>query len=226
MATWNNMNLQDSASPMMEQLIYLHDHAFIIIIMIMSMVTYMSLTLLLNNLTNRFLLENQMIETIWTIIPSIILIFIAIPSLKLLYLIDEIYNPSMTLKVIGHQWYWKYEYSDFSNIEFDSFMIPSNLLKMNDFRLLDVDNRTILPMNIQIRVIVNAADVIHSWAVPSLGIKIDAIPGRLNQVSLLINRPGVYFGQCSEICGMNHSFMPISIESIPLNNFISWIKSY
>nr|AZF98986.1 cytochrome c oxidase subunit II [Chinolyda flagellicornis] len=223
MATWNNLNLQDAASPMMEQLIYLHDHALFIIIMIMSMVTYMSLTLITNSLTNRFLLENQMIETIWTIIPSVTLIFIAIPSLKLLYLIDEIYNPKMSLKVIGHQWYWKYEYSEFSNIEFDSFMIPTNLLKINDFRLLDVDNRTILPMNTQIRVVVNAADVIHSWAIPALGIKIDAIPGRLNQVSLMINRPGVFFGQCSEICGMNHSFMPISIESIPMNLFIKWI---
>nr|QXE46445.1 cytochrome c oxidase subunit II [Cephalcia yanqingensis] len=226
MATWNNMNLQDAASPMMEQLIYLHDHALIIIIMIMTMVSYMKLSFMFNKLTNRFLLENQMIESIWTVIPSIILIFIAIPSLKLLYLIDEIYNPSMTLKVIGHQWYWKYEYSDFSNIEFDSFMIPSKSMNMNDFRLLDVDNRTVIPMNTQIRIIINAADVIHSWAIPSLGIKIDAIPGRLNQVSLMINRPGLFFGQCSEICGMNHSFMPISIESIPMNSFIKWIKSY
>nr|AZL93349.1 cytochrome c oxidase subunit 2 [Pamphilius sp. ZJUH_2016023] len=226
MSTWNNMNLQDASSPMMEQMIYFHDHALMILIMITSMVIYMSYTLVINKFINRFLLENQIIEMIWTIIPSFTLIFIAIPSLKLLYLIDEIYNPNLTIKVIGHQWYWKYEYSDFKNIEFDSYMIPTNELNMNGFRLLDVDNRMITPMNIQIRILVNSADVIHSWAVPSLGVKIDAIPGRLNQISMLINRPGIYFGQCSEICGMNHSFMPISIESIPSNIFINWILNF
>nr|AMN09055.1 cytochrome c oxidase subunit II [Rhipidia chenwenyoungi] len=225
MATWNNLSLQDSASPIMEQLYFFHDHAMLIITMITILVGYLMMNLLFNKMTNRYLLSGQTIEVIWTILPAFTLIFIALPSLRLLYLMDEINNPSITLKTIGHQWYWSYEYSDFLNIEFDSYMIPTNELNLNGFRLLDVDNRIVLPMNSQIRIIVSAADVLHSWTVPALGIKIDATPGRLNQTNFLINRPGLFYGQCSEICGANHSFMPIVIESVPSNYFINWILS-
>nr|AVN68025.1 cytochrome c oxidase subunit 2 [Balta sp. Cairns, Australia] len=218
------MNLQDSASPIMEQLIYFHDHTLMIIIMILMMVSYMMLMLIKNNLINRLLLEGQMIEVMWTITPAIILIFIAMPSLRLLYLMDEINNPMMTLKTIGHQWYWSYEYSDFMKVEFDSYMTPMNEMNLYSFRLLDVDNRVVLPMNMFIRIIITATDVLHSWTIPSLGVKTDATPGRLNQSSFLINRPGVFYGQCSEICGANHSFMPIVIESVPTNLFINWIS--
>nr|QZP41138.1 cytochrome c oxidase subunit 2 [Geoscapheus dilatatus] len=224
MTTWANMNLQDSASPIMEQLIYFHDHTLMIITTILMVVTYMMMMLIYNKFTNRFLLEGQLIEVAWTIAPAIILIFIAIPSLRLLYLMDEINNPSITLKTIGHQWYWSYEYSDFLSVEFDSYMTSQNEMNSNDFRLLDVDNRASLPMNTFIRIIITATDVLHSWTVPSLGIKADATPGRLNQTSFLINRPGVFYGQCSEICGANHSFMPIVIESISTNKFINWIS--
>nr|WAX39352.1 cytochrome c oxidase subunit II [Neostylopyga rhombifolia] len=223
MTTWANMNLQDSASPIMEQLIYFHDHALMIIIMILMVVSYMMIAMTLNKYINRFLLEGQMIELAWTIAPAVILIFIAVPSLRLLYLMDEINTPTVTLKTIGHQWYWSYEYSDFAKVEFDSYMIPQNEMTSDMFRLLDVDNRAALPMNTFIRIIVTAADVLHSWTIPSLGVKADATPGRLNQVSFLINRPGILYGQCSEICGSNHSFMPIVIESISTNNFINWI---
>nr|YP_009373405.1 cytochrome c oxidase subunit II [Neostylopyga rhombifolia]AQD17626.1 cytochrome c oxidase subunit II [Neostylopyga rhombifolia] len=223
MTTWANMNLQDSASPIMEQLIYFHDHALMIIIMILMVVSYMMIAMTLNKYINRFLLEGQMIELAWTIAPAVILIFIAVPSLRLLYLMDEINTPTVTLKTIGHQWYWSYEYSDFAKVEFDSYMIPQNEMTSDMFRLLDVDNRAALPMNTFIRIIVTAADVLHSWTIPSLGVKADATPGRLNQVSFLINRPGILYGQCSEICGANHSFMPIVIESISTNNFINWI---
>nr|ACY74844.1 cytochrome oxidase subunit II [Heliconius cydno galanthus] len=225
MATWSNLNYQNSASPLMEQIIFFHDHTLIILIMITILVAYLMMNLFFNNYINRFLLEGQMIELIWTILPAITLIFIALPSLRLLYLLDELNNPLITLKSIGHQWYWSYEYSDFNNIEFDSYMIQSNK-NLNNFRLLDVDNRIILPMNNQIRILVTATDVIHSWTIPSLGVKIDANPGRLNQTSFFINRPGIYYGQCSEICGANHSFMPIVIESIPMKNFINWINNY
>nr|UBN09046.1 cytochrome c oxidase subunit 2 [Panesthia tryoni tryoni] len=224
MTTWANMNLQDSASPIMEQLIYFHDHALMIIIMILTVVTYMMVMLMYNKFTNRFLLEGQLIEVAWTIAPAIILIFIAIPSLRLLYLMDEINNPTITLKTIGHQWYWSYEYSDFLKVEFDSYMIPQNEMNNDNFRLLDVDNRASLPTNTFIRIIITATDVLHSWTIPSLGIKADATPGRLNQTSFLINRPGVFYGQCSEICGANHSFMPIVIEGISTNKFINWIS--
>nr|AAW71642.1 cytochrome oxidase subunit 2 [Heliconius ethilla] len=225
MATWSNLNYQNSASPLMEQIIFFHDHTLVILIMITILVAYLMMNLFFNNYINRFLLEGQMIELIWTILPAITLIFIALPSLRLLYLLDELNNPLITLKSIGHQWYSSYEYSDFNNIEFDSYMIQSNE-NLNNFRLLDVDNRIILPMNNQIRMLVTATDVIHSWTIPSLGVKIDANPGRLNQTSFFINRPGIYYGQCSEICGANHSFMPIVIESIPMKNFINWINNY
>nr|QTC08177.1 cytochrome c oxidase subunit II [Parachauliodes rastellus] len=225
MATWSNLNLQDSASPLMEQLTFFHDHTLLILIMITILVGYLMMTLFFNKFTNRLLLEGQTIEIIWTILPAITLIFIALPSLRLLYLLDEISDPSITLKSIGHQWYWSYEYSDFSNVEFDSYMVPGNEMNLNSFRLLDVDNRIILPMLSQIRILVTAADVLHSWTIPALGVKIDATPGRLNQASFFINRPGLFYGQCSEICGANHSFMPIVIESIPTSKFINWIKT-
>jgi len=152
--------------------------------------------------------------------------FIALPSLRLLYLLDEINIPEVTLKTIGHQWYWSYEYSDFLSIEFDSYIIPINDIKLNNFRLLDVDNRIILPIKLKIRILISATDVIHSWTIPALGVKVDGTPGRLNQTRFLINRPGLFFGQCSEICGSNHSFIPIVIESVNLNSFINWIKTF
>nr|YP_010580079.1 cytochrome c oxidase subunit II [Chironomus novosibiricus]UZS77131.1 cytochrome c oxidase subunit II [Chironomus novosibiricus] len=225
MATWANLGLQDSNSPIMEQLNFFHDHALLIIILVTLSVGYLMGTLFFNKLNNRYLLHGQTIEVIWTILPAIILLFIAFPSLRILYLLDEVNSPSISLKTIGHQWYWSYEYSDFSGIEFDSYMIPQNEMSLDTFRLLDVDNRIILPINNQIRILVSATDVLHSWAVPSLGVKIDASPGRLNQTNFFINRPGLFFGQCSEICGANHSFMPIVIESIPTNHFIKWISN-
>uniref|UniRef100_P29860 Cytochrome c oxidase subunit 2 n=5 Tax=pseudoobscura subgroup TaxID=32358 RepID=COX2_DROLO len=225
MSTWANLGLQDSASPLMEQLIFFHDHALLILVMITVLVGYLMFMLFFNSYVNRFLLHGQLIEMIWTILPAIILLFIAMPSLRLLYLLDEINEPSITLKSIGHQWYWSYEYSDFNNVEFDSYMIPTNELSNDGFRLLDVDNRIVLPMNSQIRILVTAADVIHSWTVPALGVKVDGTPGRLNQTNFFINRPGLFYGQCSEICGANHSFMPIVIESVPVNYFIKWISS-
>nr|QXI86593.1 cytochrome c oxidase subunit 2 [Astalotermes sp. D JRA-2021a] len=224
MTTWLNLTLQDSASPIMEQLIYFHDHALMIMLMIITTVFYTMISIIQNKQTSRFILEGQMIETIWTIAPAIILVFIAMPSLRLLYLMDEIHNPVLTLKTVGHQWYWSYEYSDFTKVEFDSYMVQQEDLQMNSFRLLDTDNRVVLPMNSPIRMIVTAADVLHSWTVPSLGVKTDATPGRLNQVSFSINRPGVLYGQCSEICGANHSFMPIAIESVSTNQFINWVS--
>lgn len=225
MSTWSNLGLQDSSSPLIEQLIFFHDHTLLILIIITTLVGYLISILFFNLYVNRYLLHGQTIEIIWTILPAIILLFIALPSLKLLYLIDEIYEPSITLKTIGHQWYWNYEYSDFKNIEFNSYIIPSNELTQESFRLLEVDNRVIIPINSQIRILISATDVIHSWTIPSLGVKVDATPGRLNQINFIINRPGLFYGQCSEICGANHRFIPIIIERIPTNYFIKWIHS-
>nr|WLM68447.1 cytochrome c oxidase subunit 2 [Coptotermes gestroi] len=224
MTTWLNMSLQDGASPIMEQLVFFHDHVLMIMLMITTTVSYMMITLIRNKQTSRFMLEGQMIETTWTIAPAIILVFIAMPSLRLLYLMDEVHNPTLTLKAVGHQWYWSYEYSDFTKLEFDSYMIPQEEQQESTFRLLDTDNRIVLPMNSPIRLIVTAANVLHSWTIPSLGVKTDATPGRLNQTSFSISRPGILYGQCSEICGANHSFMPITIESVPAKYFINWVS--
>lgn len=223
MATWSNLGLQDRSSPLIEQLNFFHDHSLLILIIITILVGYIIIIIFFNIFTNRFLLHGQIIEIIWTILPAIILIFIALPSLRLLYLLDEIFNPSITLKTLGHQWYWTYEYSDFLNIEFDSYIVNNNEIKNFNFRLLDVDNRVILPINNQIRILISATDVLHSWTIPSLGIKVDATPGRLNQTNFLINRSGLFFGQCSEICGANHSFIPILLERTSFKKFLKWI---
>lgn len=222
MATWSNLNFQDRNSPLIEQLIIFHDHSILILIIITILVGYIITSIIINFYTNRFFLSGQIIEIIWTILPAIILLFIALPSLRLLYLLDEINEPSITLKTIGHQWYWRYEYSNFTNLEFDSYII-NNIENKNNFRLLDVDNNIILPNKIQIRILVTAADVLHSWTIPSLGVKVDATPGRLNQTNFFINRPGAYYGQCSEICGANHSFIPILIERTSIKLFIKWV---
>jgi cytochrome c oxidase subunit 2 len=157
------------------------------------------------------------------------LLLIAIPSFSLLYSLDEIIDPVITLKIVGHQWYWSYEYSDYATLElgsslnFDSYMIATSDLTKGTFRLLEVDNRVILPINTHIRLLVTAADVLHSWAVPSFGIKVDACPGRLSQASLFIKREGVYYGQCSEICGVNHGFMPIVVKGVSADLYVEWL---
>nr|ARH55005.1 cytochrome c oxidase subunit 2 [Ernobius pini] len=224
MATWQMLSTQDCASPLMEQLIYFHDHTMTILIMITTLVGYLMGTLLVNKYNYRLLLEGQTIELIWTILPAVILIFIALPSLRILYMLDEIYKPVITIKAMGHQWYWSYEYSDFKEIEFDSYMLPYSEMENFNFRLIDVDNRIILPLNTKIRMLVSATDVIHSWTIPALGVKMDATPGRLNQTGFFMNFSGLLYGQCSEICGANHSFMPIVIESVSPKSFFNWIK--
>nr|QXF68467.1 cytochrome c oxidase subunit II [Hierodula sp. JYZ-2020] len=225
MATYANLGLQDSASPLMEQLMYFHDHSMFIIMMVVTTVGYMILSLMTNKFMDRHVMDGQYLEILWTVLPAVVLIFIALPSLRILYLIDENTNPALTLKTIGHQWYWSYEYSDFSDIEFDSYMIPQNELNSFNTRLLEVDNRTSLPMNTLTRILITSEDVIHSWTIPSIGVKADATPGRLNQASFWFNRPGIFYGQCSEICGANHSFMPIVIESTSANDFLNWISN-
>jgi cytochrome c oxidase subunit 2 len=184
-----------------------------------------------NNSSPQKFTHSSVLEFIWTIIPAAILLLISVPSFALLYSLDELVEPSLTLKIVGHQWYWSYEYSDClyfptsENINFDSYMIATSDLTKGSFRLLEVDNRVFLPTNTHIRLLVTAADVLHSWAIPSFGIKIDACPGRLSQTTLLIKREGVFYGQCSEICGINHGFMPIVVKSVPIDTFLIWIFS-
>nr|URW97655.1 cytochrome c oxidase subunit II [Songthela sp.] len=219
--TWMNLSFQDSSSPLMEQLSFFHDHTMIILIMITILSGYILINIILTPYFNRYMLEGQELESFWTLIPAILLIFIALPSLRTLYLMDENMSPEITLKVMAYQWYWTYELSDFKNTEIESFMTPPN---ESVIRLLEVNNPIPLPLFSQIRVIVTSNDVIHSWAIPSMGVKVDALPGRLNQTSIFTSRAGKFVGQCSEICGANHSFMPISIEVSPRQKFISWLS--
>lgn len=228
-----SMRLQDTATPTSEGIHELYDHIMFYLILILGIVSYMLYRIVKdytkNKFSNKYLRHGQTIEIIWTLFPSIILLLIAFPSFILLYLSDEVLTPAMTIKVIGHQWYWKYEYSDFvdktgETLDFESYLVQDDMLESGNLRLLDTDNSLLLPVDTHIRFIVTANDVIHSFAVPSLGIKIDATPGRLNQVSTLIHRTGVFYGQCSELCGVNHALMPIKIKCVDIDNFLSYLS--
>ena len=232
------ISFQDPATPLAEGIIDIHHHIFFFLVLIFIAVSWVLYKILihfslkLNNkkiflLSHLRLTHHTLLEIIWTIIPSIILYLIAVPSFYLLYSIDEILDPSITLKAIGHQWYWSYEYSDykidFDILTFDSYMLPEDELVKGQLRLLEVDNPIVLPVNTHVRLLVTATDVLHCWAVPSLGVKIDAVPGRLNQASIFLKRLGTFYGQCSEICGVNHGFMPIVVKSVYLENYTAWV---
>ena len=229
------LGFQDPATPVMQGIIDLHHDIFFFMIVVAVFVLWMLARTLYHfhqsrNPIPEKIIHGTTIEIAWTVAPSLILVLIALPSFALLYSIDEVIDPAITLKAIGHQWYWSYEYSDYSKsdepaIAFDSYMIPDDDLELGQLRLLEVDNRVVLPVNTHVRLIITGADVLHSWAVPSLGIKCDAIPGRLNQVPLFIKREGIFYGQCSELCGANHAFMPIVVEAVSLENYINWIST-
>nr|BBB55736.1 cytochrome c oxidase subunit II [Raneya brasiliensis] len=222
MAHPSELGFQDAASPIMEELIHFHDHALMIVLLISILVLYIIVAMVTTKLTNMYILDSQEVEIIWTVLPAVILVMIALPSLRILYLMDEINDPHLTIKALGHQWYWSYEYTDYEDLAFDSYMLPTQDLTPGQFRLLEADNRMIIPVKSPIRILISAEDVLHSWAVPALGVKMDAIPGRLNQTAFISSRPGVFYGQCSEICGANHSFMPIVVEAAPLEHFENW----
>lgn len=244
------IGFQDSASPTNQGIIELHDQVMFYLIIIAVGVAWALFRILyyFNRKRTRLIAKYQVhgtfIELIWTITPAFVLAAIAFPSFRLLYLQDEVIDPAMTLKAIGRQWYWTYEYSDYidqnencnsipsqekesnpgDTIEFDSYMVPTEELNLGQLRMLEVDNSVKLPEKTHVRVIVTGSDVIHSWGVPSLGVKIDAIPGRLNQTSVFLNRQGSFYGQCTELCGVHHSAMPICIDSLSIENFLAWIQ--
>jgi len=213
----------------MEEFIFFHDFTNIILIFIITFVGYIMVRILFNNIIFKGLLHGQVIECIWTTIPGLILIQIALPSLSLLYLMEDSPSPNLTIKAIGHQWYWEYEYTDFwAGIDvftFDAYMIPELELELGMFRQLETDNRIVIPILRKIRVLVSRADVLHSWTIPSLGVKADAIPGRVNQLNFISILPGALYGQCSEICGRQHSNMPICLEILSLKDFNIWIMA-
>lgn len=225
---------QDSGTPQMEALVELHDNIMFYLVIILFGVGWILISIInvYNNVQSpislKYLSHGASIELIWTVTPAIILILIAFPSFKLLYLMDEVSDPAMVILAEGHQWYWSYQYADFMDneeefIEFDSYLVPESDLEDGALRMLEVDNRLIIPELTHVRFIVGGADVIHSFACPALGVKCDAYPGRLNQSSLMINRAATFYGQCSEICGILHSSMPIVIESVSIEKFIGWL---
>lgn len=225
------LDFQDPASPAMQGIIDLHHDIMGLMTFILIFVMWMLARSVLcfeesKHPESLKFTHGTAVEVAWTVTPSLILIAIAIPSFALLYSMDELNDPAVTLKVIGHQWYWSYEYSDYTDsdsIVFDSYMVAEDDLELGELRLLEVDNRVILPVNTRIRIIITSADVLHSFAVPSLGIKCDAVPGRLNQVSVFIDREGIFYGQCSELCGANHGFMPIVVESVKVEEYVNWL---
>ena len=229
------LGFQDPASPVMEEIINFHNEVMIYLTFILIGVLWIMIESIREyvktkkQISHKYLIHGTTLEIIWTITPAFILVAIAYPSFKLIYLIDEVIDAGITIKVVGHQWYWSYEYSDYADqdgtsINFDSFMIPTNELEEGQLRLLEVDSELVVPTDTHVRVIVTSADVIHCWAVPSLGVKIDAMPGRLNQTGFLANRAGTFYGQCSEICGANHAFMPIVVKAVDLNEYCTHIE--
>lgn len=243
------INFQDPATPIADRIIEIHHHVFFFLVIVLIFVSWMLYRVLysfwytipdgksfeqkdLNSLRQLSLLRfthNTTIEIIWTMIPSLILVAIAIPSFGLLYAMDDVIDPEITIKAIGHQWYWSYEYSDYhldhDTISFDSYMIPDSELKVGQLRLLEVDNSIVLPMGVYIRLNVTASDVLHCWAVPSLGVKVDAVPHRINSGVIFLQRLGIFYGQCSEICGVNHGFMPIVVKSVKIDSYLDWINN-
>nr|YP_010380012.1 cytochrome c oxidase subunit II [Elaphe moellendorffi]UDH53690.1 cytochrome c oxidase subunit II [Elaphe moellendorffi] len=218
--------LQEAMGPTMEEVIFLHDHVLLLTCLMTMVITMFTLTATTTSLIHNDPTEEvEQLEAAWTAAPIMILILTALPSVRSLYLMEEVFNPYLTIKATGHQWYWNYEYSDETQISFDSYMIQTNNLQNGSPRLLEVDHHMIMPAGLQTRIVVTAEDVLHSWTIPSLGVKVDAVPGRLNQIPMATSRVGTFFGQCSEICGANHSFMPIAVEAIPLHYFEQWLIS-
>lgn len=223
MANWEQLNFQNRFSPLIEQFIFLHDHIISILTLIITVVRYRLIKLFKNTFTISKQKENHELEIIWTFLPGIVLVIIAFPSLRLLYLSEEREKSPLNIKTIGHQWYWSYEYRDFKELEFDAFIKP--IENNRTFRLLETDNHTCVPTNTPIQMFVSSTDVLHSWTVPAIGVKADSTPGRLNILNMISIKPGLYYGQCSEICGTNHSFIPITLDSRPIFFFKQWVKN-
>lgn len=224
------IDMQPAASPMKARMIGFHDELLVIIIaitiLVMALLAYVIVRFRAKaNPTPSRTTHNTLIEVIWTVVPVIILVIIAVPSFKLLYYLDKAKNPQMTIDVTGHQWYWSYAYPDYGNFSFMSNLIQTKDLKPGQHRLLDVDNQLVLPINTDIRIYVESQDVIHSFFVPSLGVQMNAIPGRRNETWVRLDRTGVFYGECNFICGTNHSQMPIAVRGVTPAEFKTWVEA-
>ena len=226
-APWQ-MGFQEPRSPSAERIFAFHDLLlgievaiviFVLVIMAYIIIKFNSKANPVPSKTS----HNTLLEVIWTVVPILILVVIAVPSLKLLYFTDRTYDPELTIKVTGNQWYWIYTYSDNNDIEFDSIIVPDDELQEGQPRLLTVDNALVLPVDTNIRILLATNDVIHNFGLPALGLKLDTTPGRANETWVSINDEGTYYGMCSELCGVNHGFMPIQIEAVSKEAFNEWL---
>jgi cytochrome c oxidase subunit 2 len=223
------VDFQTALSPSMERIVDFNFMVTIIIVVISAFVFGLMAWIVYRynarrNPTPSKTTHNTMLEVAWTIVPVIILLVIAVPSFRLLYYVDSVEDADMTLKAIGHQWYWSYEYPDHGDFTFDALMLEDDELEEGQLRLLETDEAVVLPAGATIRLLTTADDVIHSWAVPALGVKMDSVPGRVNETWFQINREGTYYGQCSELCGTLHGFMPIKIEAVSQEAFDAWVE--
>ena len=225
------IGLQEAVTPVMERITSFNDLVFIVALVITIFVLALLIYVVIRFSAKRNPVpskntHNTLLEVAWTVVPIIVLVVIAIPSFRLLYFMDRTEEAEMTIKAIGHQWYWSYEYPDFDDVGLDAFMIDDKEALADDEPwLLETDTRVMLPVDTTIRVLVTADDVIHSWAMPAFGIKVDAVPGRLNESWVRVNREGVYYGQCSELCGVDHAFMPIAVEVVSKDAFAAWMAA-
>ena len=223
------MGFQEAVTPVMERINDFHNLLITISILIVIFVV-----VLLGYVMFRFrasrnpvpsrTTHNTLLEMIWTVIPALILVVIAVPSFRVLYYMDRAADAEMTIKAIGSQWFWTYEYPDHGNFVFNSLMVPDDEIGEGQVRLLETDTRVVVPVDTTIRLLVTANDVIHAWAIPSFGIKLDAVPGRINETWFRVEREGVFYGQCSELCGINHGFMPIVVEAVSKERFNEWVE--
>jgi cytochrome c oxidase subunit 2 len=221
-------NYQDPASPVMERVVGFHNFLLVVITLITLLVMGLLLVIIVRfnekaNPVPSKTTHNGVLEVLWTAIPVVILVSIAIPSFRLLYFMDRTEQADMTLKITGHQWYWSYEYPDNGGFGFDALLVQEADLQPGQPRLLTTDNKIVLPIDTNIRLLMTATDVIHSWAIPALVEKLDAVPGRTNETWMRIEREGTYYGQCSELCGVNHGFMPIEVEAVSKQKFEQWV---
>ncbi|MGD9742315.1 MAG: cytochrome c oxidase subunit II [Dongiaceae bacterium] len=222
------MHFQPAVTPVMEQITSFHHFLLIVIVAITVFVMLLLLIVIVRfneraNPVPSKTSHNTLVEVVWTVVPVLILVGIAIPSFKLMYFADRTEEAEMTIKAIGHQWYWSYEYPDNGNFTFDALLVPDEELKPGQLRLLETDNRVVIPVNTKIRLLITASDVIHSFAVPSFGVKLDAVPGKTNETWTEVTQEGVYYGQCSELCGDNHAYMPITVEVVSKEKFAAWV---
>lgn len=222
------IDLQPAASPVMERIRDLNMSVTLVIaaitLLVLALLAYVSVRFHeRRNPEPATFRGHAGLETLWTVIPIGILVVIAVPSLRLLHYMDKAHDAAMTVKAIGHQWYWSYGYPDHGAFEIDSIMVDDASLKPGQLRLLDVDNRLVVPVDTSVRILITSSDVVHSFSVPALGLKTDAIPGRTNETWVRVTRPGVYYGQCAQLCGVNHTYMPIAIEAVSRPDFDAWV---